>query len=484
MREHLRNNNLFSSIGKNRSFERPSYIFSGHRYTEEGYLEEHPAEVYEISICNGTMFSFPWEKENKTMIGRLTTYLRKGLPIFVTLGLIGVLCVACGGQSGATTTGNQQTSPIRIGISLSLSGDFAADGQAFEQGYQLWADNVNAHGGLLGRKVVLDIVSDASSPDQVQINYQKLITIDKVDLVVGPYSTLLTKPASLVANQYGYAMIEGAGGGPSVFNRGLHNVFDVSLPIANNLVSFAQYVLSLPASMRPKTAAYATEDDPFTEPQVDLAKLLLEQGGVKTVSYQVYPSDTADYTPIADNVVISGAQMAVFGTQLPDISAFIGRFKLLHYNPRVLVATAGPDQGNAFLQAIGGTASAEGIIVPNGWYPQARTPGNTEMVNAYLAKYGGTADQISADVAEAYSVGQVAYQAITKIKSLDNAKIIAELRSGDTFETVQGPVKFDNTGQNIAAQGYLFQWQKGVLLPVYPVAAALKPPEYPKANWP
>ncbi len=343
---------------------------------------------------------------------------------------------------------------------------------------------MNAHGGLLGRRVILDIVSDASSPDQVQANYQKLITVDKVDLLFGPYSTLLTKPASLVANQYGYALIEGAGGGPSVFDRGLHNVFDVSLPVANNLVSFAQYILSLPLSWRPRTAAYATEDDPFTQPQIDLARLMLEQGGVKTVSYQVYPAQTTDYTPIADNVVVSGAQLGVFGTQLPDISAFISRFKQLHYNPKMLVATAGPDQGSAFLKTIGGTTSAEGILVPNGWYPQAKNSGNAEMVKAYLAKYGSTADQMSADVAEAYAVGQVVYQAITKVKSLDPAKLLAELHSGETFQSVQGPVKFDNTGQNIAAQAYLFQWQKGVFLPVYPVSVALASLEFPKPHWP
>src|SRR5512142_413848 len=88
-----------------------------------------------------------------------------------------------------------QAAPIKIGISLSLSGDFSADGQGFKQGYQLWADTVNKNGGLLGRQVQLDILSDASSPDQVQTNYQKLITVDKVDLLFGPYSSLLTKPA-------------------------------------------------------------------------------------------------------------------------------------------------------------------------------------------------------------------------------------------------------------------------------------------------
>ncbi len=418
------------------------------------------------------------------MSGRYRTWLRINLSFFAVLGLIAALCVACGSQASTTTGSNQQATPIKIGISLSLSGDFADDGKAFEQGYQLWADYVNAHGGLLGRKVTLDILSDGSDPNRVQANYQKLITVDKVDLVFGPFSTELTKLASLVANQYGYALIEGAGGGPSVFNRGLNNVFDVSLPVANNLVSFTRYILSLPPSQRPRTAAYATENDPFTQPQVDLAKLLLERGGIKTISYQVYPLETTDYNPIADTVIASGAQVAVFGTLLPDISAFIQRFKQLHYNPKVLVATAGPDQGNDFLNAIGGAASAEGILVPNGWYPQAKNPGNAEMVRAYIARYGGTADQISADVAEAYSVGQVAYQAITKIKSLDNAKLIAELHSGDTFQSVQGPVKFDATGQNIDAQAYLFQWQKGALIPVYPASAALAPPEFPKPNWP
>src|SRR5437588_11784831 len=172
---------------------------------------------------------------------------------------------ACGGSNATTTSSNQSQPPIKIGISLSLSGDFSADGKAFQQGYQLWRDTVNKNGGLLGRQVQLDILSDASSTTQVVTNYQKLITVDKVDLVLGPFSTLLTKPASVVANRYGYAMIEGAGGCPSVFTRGLHNLFDVSPPVANLLVSFTQYVLSLPPSQRPKTAAYATQNDPFTQ---------------------------------------------------------------------------------------------------------------------------------------------------------------------------------------------------------------------------
>ena len=382
-------------------------------------------------------------------------------------------------------TNSSNTTPIKIGISLSFSGDFSADGQAFQQGYQLWAADINKAGGLLGRQVQLDIVNDNSSPDQVQTNYQTLITVHKDDLVFGPFSTLLTKPASVVASRYGYAFVEGAGGGPSVFTRGLHNIFDVSLPVANNLVAFAHYIQTLPSSQRPTSVAYATEDDPFTQPQVDTARTLLEQEGIKTASYQVYPAETTDYNPIADKIIASGAQVVVVGTLLPDVSAFIQRFKQQHYNPQALIATAGPDQGDQFTKAIGGVASAEAIMVPNGgWFPQANTTGNAQMVQEYLAKYGGTAADISSDVAEAYSVGQVVQQAATKINSIDNSKLIAELHSSVTYDSVQGPVKFDDTGQNTAATAYLFQWQSGNLVPIYPANVASAQPEYPKPNWP
>jgi len=377
----------------------------------------------------------------------------------------------------------QNSKPILIGFSESVSGDFASDGAATKQGYQLWADTVNRNGGLLGRQVQLVILPDDSTPDKVKANYQKLITVDHVDLVVGPFSTLLTKTASDVANQYGYAMVEGSGGGPSVFNRGLHNVFDVSLPVINNLVSFVLYILSLPQDERPKTAAYATEDDPFTQPQVDLARQMLEAGGVKTVYYHVYPADTTkDYTPFAQGVIRSGAQVTILGTLLPDVTAFINTFKQQNYNPQALIATAGPDAGSDFIKAVGGIKSTEGVFVPNGWYPQANFFQNAQMVQDYLAQYGGTPDAINADVAEAYSVGQVLEQAIEKIGSVNNTVLIKELHS-DIFNSVQGPVKFDGTGQNTLALAYLFQWQSGSFIPVFPSFVASENPEFPKSKW-
>ena len=387
-------------------------------------------------------------------------------------------------QAPEATEAPTAAPPIKIGISLSLSGDFSADGQGFQQGYQLWADTVNKNGGLLGRQVELDILSDASSPDQVQTNYEKLITVDKVDLVFGPYSSLLTKPASVVADRYGYAMVEGAGGAPTVFNRGLKNVFDVSLPILYNLDSFGDFLLSLPADQRPTSIAYATEDDPFTQPQIDRLKDTMEKAGIKTAYYQVYPAETTDYNPIADKVIASKADVVVAGVFLPDLAAFMQRFQQQHYNPKAMIATTGPDLGNDFLKAVGGTAKAEGIMIGNLWYAGASYPGNADMVQAYIAKNGGTPDTMNGDVAEGYAVGQVIQQVVEKIQSIDNAKILAELHSGSTYTSVQGPVTFDDVGENIAAKALIFQWQNGKFLPVYPPEGAVGQPEYPKANWP
>ena len=422
------------------------------------------------------------------------TRSRRRALIVAAVAAVAAFLAGCGGSSsstssasgsGSATSSASSKTPITIGSSLSLSGDFAADGQAFEKGYQLWAADVNAAGGLMGHPVKLDIVSDASSPAQVVTNYQKLISSDHAKLVFGPFSTLLTVPASKVVNRYGYAFVEGAGGAPAAFGSGLKNIFDVSLPVKDNLVPFAKYIASLPASQRPTTAAYATSDDPFTEPQIPVARSILEAAGVKTVYNKVFPAEVTDYTPIATAVASSKAQVMVLGSvDVPTVSAFIHTFIQQHYNPKAFIATAGPDQGGDFLKAVGGASNAEGVMYPNGWYPGYANAASQKLVSEYVAKYGGTASDVNADVAEAYSVGQAVAQAVAATHSLDNAKIIAYLHSGVTLNSVQGPVKFDSLGENGAAAAFVFQWQKGNQVQVLPTGASgSKAIEYPKPNW-
>ncbi len=408
---------------------------------------------------------------------------------------VGALLGACGsssntsssssagsGTNASSSTGGSGT--ITIGTSLSLSGDFAADGQAFERGYKLWVADQNAAGGLLGHKIKLDVLSDASSPSQVVSNYQHLIGSNHDQLVFGPFSTLLTVPSARVAARYGYAFVEGAGGGPAVFGEGLHNVFDVSVPVKDNLVTWAQWVASLPASQRPKTAAYATVNDPFTQPQIPVAQSILQAAGVKTVLNKVFPAEVTDYTPIATQVAASKADAVVLGSvDVPTVSAFVHAFIQQHYNPRAFIATAGPDQGDTFVKAVG-KGNENGIFVPNGWFGGLKKADSQKMVSEYIAQYGGTPSDVNADVAEAYSVGQVIAQAVQATHSLDNAKIIAYLHSGATLNSVQGAVKFDSLGQNTAGVTQTFQWQNGNLVQSIPTATAgATPPLFPKPAW-
>ncbi len=400
--------------------------------------------------------------------------------LILLLGLVGLS--ACSQQSSQTPS--QNTTPIRIGASISLSGDFTSDGQALQQGYQLWQDTINKQGGLLGRQVQFDFLKDNSTQAQVTANYQKMISVNHDDLVVGPFSTSLTIPASIVAKHYNYAFIEGAGTAPKVFSQGLNNLFSVSLPATSYLKSFVGYILSLPVVQRPRTVAYATSDDFFTQPQVDTAKVALEKGGVKTVLYDLYSSDTTNYTPIAQKVINSHADVVILGTSsTTDCIAYMKAFKQQHFNPGAIIATAGPDQGDQFSGPLGGAKAVEGIFVPNGgWFPEVQNYQNDQFVSNYIAKYGGSASDIGADTVEAYSTMQVLEQAVTRINSVDNAKLIHELRS-DAFNTLQGAVKFAEDGENTVAVAFLFQWRSGQLIVVYPDSSAQEIPQYPKSPW-
>ncbi|MDT5317354.1 MAG: branched-chain amino acid transport system substrate-binding protein, partial [Mycobacterium sp.] len=145
----------------------------------------------------------------------------------LAIAVVSVVALVLAGCGGSGSSGSGGSGPLKVGASLSLTGDFSDSGKAAQRGYELWADTVNKSGGILGRHVELTIVDDASSPDQVVTNYTNLITKDKVDIVFGPFSSLLTVPASRIVNRYGYSFIEPAGGGPSVFDQKLGNLFFV-----------------------------------------------------------------------------------------------------------------------------------------------------------------------------------------------------------------------------------------------------------------
>jgi branched-chain amino acid transport system substrate-binding protein len=225
-------------------------------------------------------------------------------------------------------------------------------------------------------------------------------------------------------------------------------------------------------------------DDPFATPQVQLTQSNLQPLGIKTAYSKIFPEEESAYKAPADDVAASDAQMVVLGsTDVPTVSAFMTAFEQQHYNPKIFIAAAGPDQGQAFTSAVG-TANATGVMVPDAWYGGSANPLSQAMVQAYVAKYGGTASGINADVAEAYSVGEVVDQAVTHDKSLSNASLISYLHSGATLQSVQGPVRFNALGENLVATAFIFQWQDGKFVQVLPVSAAGSVKIiYPKPAW-
>src|SRR6266571_729077 len=398
------------------------------------------------------------------MLARPVLLIGKVLSAVVVVLMILAGLGACGQTTAPTNTPNQK--PIKIGYSVSLAGDFSADGKALQMGYELWRDGVNKRGGLLGRQVQLVSYNDNSDPQQVTTNYQKLIGSDHVDLLLGPFSTLLTVQAAPVAQRFGYALIEGAGTGQKVFNSGFTTLFGASAPSQVYLGAFAQYMLALPPDQRPKT--------------------VFSSGGVRTVFDlpQPYPEEATDVSAIAKQIIHSNADIVVLGTVgVTDCVSFIKTFKQQHYNPKAIVATSGPDEGKSFTDAVG-VDTAEGIMTPQaGWYPGLNTYQNSQFVKDYLAKFGGTDQDINSGTVQGYSAAQVLEQAVNAIHSVDNAKLIQELRTG-SFNSLQGPVKFDEKGQNTQGVLFLFQWQHAKLIPVYPASDALAQPEYPKKQWP
>ena len=284
-----------------------------------------------------------------------------------------LLATACGGGSSGNG-GSKSSGPIVIGASLPLTGDFSEPGTAASRGYKVWQDYVNAHGGLLGRKVKIVVRDDASDQNTVVSDYTRLISQDKVDLLLGTFSSLLNLPASAVAERNQMLYVEPAGGSPEMFSRGFHYLFFAQQATAPHQADlFSDWVAHLPPAQRPQKVAYATQDDPFTQPVIDAIRQHLEDAGIQTVYNKVYPPDTTNFDTIASGIKASGADMVAEGAVFEDGIGIIRAFKKVGYNPSIFFETSTPSAGSEFSKAIG-LPNTEGIFYTVSWSPGAPTP--------------------------------------------------------------------------------------------------------------
>jgi branched-chain amino acid transport system substrate-binding protein len=389
-----------------------------------------------------------------------------------------MVMAACGQKPSEKAASTNK--PLVVGISLPLTGDFSQPGGEAKRGYEVWQKMVNAKGGLLGRQVQLKVTDDASNQDTVVSDYSKLITQDKVDLLLGTFSSLLNYPASAVAEKNGKVYVEPAGGAPKMFTRGFKNLFFAQPATAPHQADvFVDWVKSLPASQRPKTAAYPSQDDPFAAPVIESMQKQLEALGVKTVYSSVYPADTTNFQTIASKMANQRPDLIAQGAVFEDGVGLVRSLKQLNYSPKILFQTSAPSNSSQYSKAVG-TANTEGVFYTVSWNEKATTPLNTEFVAAYKKAYGGASP--AEDAADAFASAQVLQAATTAVGSLDQNKIRDWLHA-NTPQTILGPLSWTAKGEP-KGKFLLAQWQSGTVEVVGPAAVATtKTIVNPKPAW-
>jgi branched-chain amino acid transport system substrate-binding protein len=398
-----------------------------------------------------------------------------------TLVAASITIAAAAAPAGASGGSDPSGDPIRVGVSLSLTGDFSDNGEAAELGYRLWEKDMNAAGGLLGRPIEILIVDDASDTQQVVTNYENFITRENVDLVFGPYSSLLNIPAGQVAARYGYAFIEAMGNGPSVFEECLPTLIYAGTAASDTAAEgWSDYILSLPEEDRPETAAYVSLDDPFSAPAAEHVRVIFEEAGIETVYSETYAESTTDLTPIMRNVQNEDPDMVVSGTQTADGFAQVRAMVQLDFSPEFLFMTNGPVHPVDFPENVG-PENTEGIFTIDNWAPELDTVGNAEFVASYIEEYGGEIDNINSTSAQAYAVGQLTQLLVEHVGEIDQEALVETSRT-ESFDTIVGTVELGDCGAPSGSYP-LFQWVDGNITIVWPSDLALAEPIYPKPDW-
>ncbi|WP_209308990.1 amino acid ABC transporter substrate-binding protein [Blastococcus sp. CT_GayMR16] len=366
-----------------------------------------------------------------------------------------------------------------IGISLPLTGDFSQPGGEARKGYEIWVDQINADGGLLGRQVELKITDDASNQDTVVTDYTKLITQDNVDLLLGTFSTLLNFPASAVAEKNGMLYVEPAGGAPKMFDRGFDKLFFAQQATAEHQPDvFVDYIESLPENERPKTAAYPTQDDPFTTPVIESMQKQLEALGVETVYTTTYPADATNFQTIASAIAAAKPDLIAQGAVFEDGVGLVRSLQQLNYSPKMLFQTSAPSNAAQYSDGIG-VANTEGVFYTVSWNEKANTPKNEEFVAEYAKRFDGGIP--AEDAADAYAAAQVVQAAVEAVGSLDQDRLADWLHANEV-ETILGPLAWDETGAP-TSDFLLAQWQNGAVEIVAPADAATTDTVVAKTPW-
>jgi branched-chain amino acid transport system substrate-binding protein len=342
----------------------------------------------------------------------------------------------------------QAAEPIKIGFSMALTGGLAPNGKSALLAMQVWEKDVNAKGGLLGRPVQLVYYDDQSQPSTVPAIYTKLLDIDKVDLVVGPYATAQIAPAMPIVMQRNLVFITLLG---LSVNDAFHypRYFQIA-PNGSGTKAFTKGFFDLAAAQTPKpqTIAIAYADQQYAHANADGALDTAKEAGLKVIYDKSYPPTTADFSPIVRAVQATNPDIFVIASYPPDSVGMVRAIHEANFTPKMVGAGMVGLQATALKTQLGPLLN--GIVNYDFWLPGPKM--QFDGVMDVLKRYQAEAAKQGVDplgyymVPWAYAYLQVLGQAVEATNGLDQDKL-AQYMHATTFKTVAGDVKFGDDGE-------------------------------------
>jgi len=371
------------------------------------------------------------------------------------LSMLVGLTVGCGGTP-AQPAASGGGPPILLGGSTSATGNFSADAEYSLKGIQLGVEEINKQGGVLGRKYEFKYYDDKSDAGTAVRLYERLITEDKVNFLMGPYSSGITQAVSSIPNKYSVLSIDAGASLPTIFQSpNQYNFSDVA-----SSATYIDQVLPVAKQKGLSKVALLIFNSAFSLACGAARKKQAQELGMNLVYENTY-SLTPDYSPQALGVKNSGAEVLVGCSYYPDAVGIAQALNRAGYKPQMFAETVGPPEAG-YVKTLGPVAN--GVITNTQWWPTLNFPGNKEFVSAFRAKYGIEPDYHAAG---GYAAVQILTAAIKRANSTDQAKVRDALLKGK-IDTVQGQWSPDQYGLPQGVKNYLAQYQNGVLKLVYP----------------
>jgi branched-chain amino acid transport system substrate-binding protein len=376
--------------------------------------------------------------------------------------LFGALCAAVVLLAGIASAQAQSKPPITIGFGMALTGGLAPNGKAALLAMQIWEEEINAKGGLLGRPVKLVFYDDQSNPATIPGIYTKLLDVDKVDIVVSGYATNMIAPALPIVMQRKKTFLALLGLAVNTEFK-YPNYFSIT-PTGGPepKQSFAQgfFEVGMAQNPKPQTLAIVGADAEFPHNAMQGARELAKKHGLKIVYDQTYPPATSDYTPIVRAIQATNPDMVLVCSYPPDTVGIIRASHEVGLKTKLFGGGMVGLQSTAIKMQLGPLLN--GIVDYDFWLPVGSFA--TPEAMAFLAKYQAKAPSAGVDLLGyylppfAYSYMQVLQAAVEGAGSLDQQKIADVLRK-TTFKTVAGDIKFGPTGEWTEARVLAVQFQ-------------------------